>query len=195
MATLYPIIIGNFKFLVNPTKMKVQKRSQIQELRTMGGTVFQVWPDLPDEVSMEGMAYGYRSVTELRGLQQQIQRDPSKKLTKLVYKHKTYNVYIRDLSVSIDADHPYQFNYQLSCVSKEPFNMDTMPIGQLPGIKAEFDFFASQLQQASAVIANMPNDVYNNAVSVYGQIFGKTGSAQHGLGIFIGRPRNRVYNP
>ena len=192
MATLYPILIGTFKFLVNPTKLKVQKRSQIQELRTMGGTVFQVWPDLPDEISMEGMSYGYRSIAELRGLQKQIQQEPSKKLTTLTYKHRKYNVYIRELNVDIDADNPRQFKYSLTCVSKEPFSLDTMPIGQMPGIKAEFDFFAAQLRTASDVIANMPNEVLNNASSVYGQIFGKTGSAEHGLGIFIGRPRSRT---
>jgi len=192
MATLYPIKIGNFKFLVNPTKMKVHKRSQISEARTMGGTSFQIWPDLPDELSFEGMSYGYRSITELRGLHNQIVKDPSKKLTTLTYKHKTYNIYIRELAVDVDADNPRQFRYTFSCVCKEPFSLDTMPIGQMPGIKAEFDFYAAQLRTATDVIANMPYDVLNNVTSVYGQIFGKTGSAEHGLGIFIGRPRGRV---
>lgn len=195
MATLYPLVIGNFKFLVNPTSMKVQKRSQITEARTMGGTTFQIWPDLPDELSFSGVAYGYRSITELRGLQNQIAQNPAAKLTTLVYKHKTYNIYIRELDVEMDAENPLMFKYSFSCVSKDPFGLDTIPIGNLPSITAEFDFFASQLQQATAAIANLPNQVINNASSVYGQIFGKTGSTQHGLGIFIGRPTSRVAKP
>ena len=192
MATLYPIKIGAFKFLVNPTKISVHKRSQISEARTMGGTTFQIWPDLPDEISFDGMAYGYRSITELRGLQRQLGSSPDKKLTTLTYKNKTYNIYIRELKVEADAENPRQFRYSFSCVSKEPFALDSMPIGQLPGFKAEFDFYAAQLRTASEVIANMPNEVANNASSVYGQIFGKTGSSEHGLGIFIGRVRSRV---
>lgn len=188
MATLYPIKIGKLKFFVNPTKIKVEKRSQIQELRTMGGTIFQVWPDLPDEVSFEGMSYGYRSIAELRGLQSQIQRDPSAKMTQLVYKNRTYDIYIRSLTVSADADNPRQFSYTISCVCKKPFGLDTLPIGQLPGIKAEFDFQAAQLRTATEAIASLPQDVNHNMTAVYGQIFGKTGSAEHGLGIFIGRP-------
>lgn len=194
MATLYPIVIGSLRFFVNPTKIKVDKRSQIQELRTMGGTVFQVWPDLPDEISFEGMAYGYRSISELRGMQQQIQRDPSNKLTTLKYKNKTYSVYIRSLSVEADADNPRQFRYQIACVSKEPFGLDTMPIGQMPGIKAEFDFQAAQLRSATEAIASLPQELADNLSSVYGQITGKTGSAQHGLGIFIGRPRSGPFS-
>ena len=194
MATLYPIRIGALRFFVNPTKIKVDKRSQIQELRTMGGTVFQVWPDLPDEISFEGMAYGYRSISELRGLQQQIQRDPANKLTTLTYKNKTYKIYIRSVSVEADADNPRQFRYSISCVSKQPFGLDTMPIGQLPGIKAEFDFAAAQLQSASQAIASLPFEVANNLSAVYGQIFGTTGSSQHGLGLFIGRPRSGPFS-
>jgi hypothetical protein len=195
MATIYPLVIGTFRFLVNPTTMKVHKRSQINESRTMGGTTFQIWPDLPDELSFSGIAYGYRAITELRGLQNQIAGDPSLKLTTLTYKHKTYNIYIRELSVNANADNPLVFNYDFSCVSKDPFSLDAIPIGNLPGFKAEFDFYAAQLQQATSAIANLPNEVINNASSVYGQIFGKTGSAQHGLGIFIGRPRARVFKP
>lgn len=195
MATLYPIKIGNFKFLVNPTKISVQKRSQLNEMRTMSGTVFQSWPDLPDELTLEGMSYGYRSIAELRGLQQSISQDPSAKLTTLTYKNTPYKIYVRELKVEADADNPRQFRYTFSCVLKDRFKFDSMPIGQMPGIKAEFDFFAAQLRTATDVIANLPNEVINNASSVYGQIFGKTGSAENGLGIFIGRPRGRVYNP
>jgi hypothetical protein len=194
MATLYPIRIGKLKFFVNPTKIKVQKRSQINELRTIGGTVFQVWPNLPDEITFEGMAFGYRSILELRGLQREIQLDPANKLTTLTYKNKKMEIYVRDISVSADAENPRQFMYTISCVSKTPFDLDKMPIGQLPGIKAEFDFQASQLRSATEAIANLPIDAVNNLTSVFGQIFGKTGSSQNGLGIFIGRPRSGPFS-
>ena len=198
MATFYPIKIGDFRFFVNPTKIKIEKKSQIQELRTMGGTVFQVWPDLPDEVSLEGMSYGYRSIAELRGLERQIRNGggPSSKMTTLSYKNKTYQIYIRSLTVEADAENPRQFTYSLSFVSKTPFDVSVMPLGQLPGIKAEFDFQAAQLRTATEAIANLPEEVLNNIGSVYAQIFGASGAtaAEHGLGIFIGRPRGTLFS-
>jgi hypothetical protein len=190
MATLYPLVVNGFKLFVNPTKMEVRKRAQINEVRTMAGTTFLSWPDLPDEVVFDGMTWGRRAISELRGLARAIERNPDTKEVTLVYKHSTYKGYVRDFTISADANNPRQYTYKFTFVVKSPrFKSDSMPIGNLDGYKAEFDFFSAQLQQASSEIASMPYDVFNNASAVYGQIFGKTGAKEKGLGLFIGRPR------
>lgn len=189
MAILYPIRLNGFRFFVNPTKMGVQKRSQISEARTMAGTVFQVWPNLPDEITFEGIAFGVRAITELREMAKSIQKSPEEKEVEFIYKFSTYKGYVRELKVEADADNPRVYKYTFSFVSKTPFALDSMPIGNLTGLKAEFDFNTAQLRGASTELSSIPSDLVNNAAAVFGQISGKTGSATQGLGIFIGRPR------
>jgi hypothetical protein len=190
MATLYPITINGSKFYTNPTKMVVKKQSQVAQVRTMAGTTFQVWPDLPDEVHFEGMSYGIRSITELRNMANSIQKEGSLKRVDLIYKFHTYKGYVMNLSVNIDADSPRQFMYSFDFVIESgSFDMSSMPIGQLPSVKAEFDYFTAQLQQATTEIASLPSDVANNFTGIIGQVFGSGGGAEHGLGLFIGRPR------
>jgi len=199
MATFYPLRIitrdpfsGDqrvFKFYVNPTKMTVQKKSQINEVRTMAGTIFQLWPDLPDEITFEGISYGYRSIAELKGLKGAIEQEPALKECTVNYKSRKYPGYMRDLEISADAENPRVYSYKFGFVSRTRFDIDRMPIGQTPGIKAEFDFFAAQTRQASADILSMPNDVFNNANSVFLQMSGQSGASDSGLGMFIGRAR------
>lgn len=194
MSTLYPIKVGDFKFYVNPTKIGVHKQSQISEMRTMGGTTFQIWPDLPDVVNFEGMTWGTRALAELRGLQQQIARSPEAKQTTIVYKNKRYDGYLKELTVDADAEKPRQYNYKFTFICRKRFSLDTLPIGNLDGAKAEFDFMAAQLRTASAAILGLPNEVLSNAKAVYGEISGKSGASQSGLGIFIGRPTSGISN-
>ena len=200
MATFYPLRIITrdprnnnkeitFKFYVNPTKMSVQKKSQISEARTMAGTVFQIWPDLPDEITFSGISYGYRSIAELKGLRSTIELDPSMKECVINYKSRRYPGYIQSMEISADAENPRVYTYTFSFTSKTRFDIDRMPLGQTPGIKVEFDFFASQLRQSSEEIMNMPNDVSNNASSVFLQMTGQSGASSQGLNMFIGRVR------
>jgi len=194
MSVLYPVIVDGFRLFVNPTKMEVQKRSQISEVRTMAGTSFQVWPDLPDTVSFEGTSYGIRSISELRGLADAIEKSPSDKEIELVYKNTKYIGYVREFNVTADADSPRQYKYKFTFTVKKPrFKVDSMPIGQTPGLKVEFDFFAAQLRQTSSEISSMPFDIKNNASAIYAQISGTSGAQQKGLGTFIGRPKGGVF--
>lgn len=190
MAILYPIVLGGFKFFVNPTKIEVSKRSSISEVRTMAGTIFQTWPDLPDEISFSGMAFGIRSISELRAMESSLQRNPDVKEVTLVYKFREYKGFMRDLTVSANADNPRMFDYSFKFVSRDRFSLDTMPIGQTPGIKTEFDFFTAQLSTATSQILSIPADLSNDVNAIYLQMFGKSGTAESGLGMFIGRPRS-----
>jgi hypothetical protein len=190
MAILYPIVLDGFKFFVNPTKIEVSKRSNISEIRTMAGTIFQTWPDLPDEISFTGMAFGIRSISELRAMENALQKNPEAKEVNLVYKFRSYPGFVRDLTVSANAENPRMFDYSFKFVSRTRFVLDTFPIGQTPGIKTEFDFFTAQLSTATSQILSIPADLANDVNAIYTQMFGKSGTAGGGLGMFIGRPRS-----
>lgn len=196
MATLYPIYIGDppkqLKFYANPTKLDVHKQSQISQVRTMGGTTFQVWPDLPDVISFSGMTWGTRAISELRGLAQQIEKSPTEKLTSLTYKNKKYNGYMQELKIRADADRPRQYTYDFNFISMTRFKIDTMPIGNMDSISAEFDFMAGQLRTATDALINTPIEAVASSKAVFAQISGQSGSQQQGLGMFIGRPRGII---
>lgn len=190
MATLYPISLNNFKFYVNPTKISVSKRSSISEVRTMTGTIFQLWPDLPNEISFSGIAYGNIAIAELRALASALEQNPDAKQVPLVYKFKTYQGYVRDLEVSASADVPYIFDYSFKFVTLTPFSVDTMPIGQTPSIVVDFDFFTAELSTATFQILSVPANIVNSVSNIYTQMFGKSGANNKGLGLFIGRPQS-----
>lgn len=182
MAVLFPIKLNGKKFFVNPTKIDVNKRSQLSEVRTMGGTVFQVWPDLPDEVKFEGIVFGALSLFELRNLSSSIVQPIDTKEVSLVYKFKTYRGYVRDLSVSAVADNPRQFFYKFNYVVKDkPFVIEDMSLGQLTGLAEEFDFIKAQLRGASTTVANIPANQLANILNVANSI-GR-------VGLNIGRPQ------
>lgn len=181
MAVLYPITLNGSRFFVNPTKIEINKRTQISEARTMGGTTFQVWPDLPDEVGFEGVAFGVRALFELRALTQASSLKPENKQVPLVYKFKTYNGYIRDLKVSAIADKPYQFDYRFQFVIKDkPFVLEDMTIGQLDSFVAEYDYIQGQIRGASQTIANIPANSLAGILNVANSL-GR-------IGLNIGRP-------
>lgn len=171
MAVVFPMVLTGtdftLRFFVNPTKMKVKKESQISEIRTMNGTTFQVWPDLPDEISIEGVSFGIRSIIELRNLKQAVTRAPEDKEISLTYKFRTYKGYMRDLVTDIDADKPRQFHYSFNFVSKDPFNLEDLTLGQLTGLEVERAFFAGQVRGAKQVLtfSNLTSEVAGEILS------------------------------
>lgn len=159
MAVLFPLRLNGQRFFTNPTKIEVVKRSQISEVKTMAGTTFQVWPDLPDEVKFEGIIFGLLSLNELKNIADAIQQNPDAKEVELVYKYRRYTGYVRDLKISADADNPRIFFYNFGFVIKSsPFQARDMALGQLTGLAQEFDYIQAQLRGASTTIANIPAD-------------------------------------
>jgi hypothetical protein len=159
MSILFPFILsykvnpnskGNYQthlvpLLVNPTDITVNKRSQIAEMRTLAGTIFQPWPNMPDEVTIKGIMYGTRSVLDFRTLQNVIDKRPDLKEVNLIYKWKTYSGYVKSLSIGAHADKPRVFDYDFVFVSKTPFSLPRMMLGQLTGYKNELDYLRDQL--------------------------------------------------
>ena len=170
MAILFPLILryknvpdakGNFTsttlpLLVNPTDITVKKRSQLAEVRTLAGTIFQPWPNMPDEVTVKGIMYGTRSVLDFRTLQNIIDKRPDIKEVTLIYKWKEFPGYVRDMSVTASADKPRVFNYDFNFVSKVPFSLPRMMLGQLTGYKVELDYLRSQLYGFKQNLKNDP---------------------------------------
>ena len=134
-----------FPLLVNPTDIEIKKRAQISETRTLAGTVFQPWPNMPDEVHIKGILFGTRSVLDFTTLQGIIDQRPDLKEVTLIYKWSSYKGYVRDMQVNAVADKPRQFNYSFSFVSKEAFSLPKMMLGQLTGYKTELDYLRNQL--------------------------------------------------
>jgi hypothetical protein len=182
MAVLFPIKLDGKRFFVNPTQIRVKKRSDIARVKTMAGTTFQVWPDLPDEIHFEGVAFGFRSFFELKNLQDAIVKRPEDKQVVLSYKFSEYRGYVTQLEVGADAEKPRQFQYSFDFVSKKPINLRDMTLGQLTGLRAEFDFIEGQLRGATEVIGNIPSDLQANVLNV-GRSLGR-------IGLNIGRPRS-----
>jgi hypothetical protein len=128
------------RFLVNPTSISVKKTSSISETRTCGGTVFQSWPNMPDEVSFDGILYGIRSLQDFKVLQNSIDQLPHLKEVILQYKWREYHGYITSISVKAAADKPRVFEYDLSFKSKDAFSLTRMMLGQFTGYQAEIDY-------------------------------------------------------
>lgn len=180
MAILLPFIIryktgistsGTIKtvtlpLLVNPTDITVKKRAQISEVRTMAGTVFQPWPNVPDEIGIKGVMYGTRSALDFNTLENTIDKRPDLKEVDLIYKWKTYHGYVRDLTVSAAADKPRQFNYDFTFVSKDAFSLPRMMLGQLTGYKNEIDYLKSQLYGLKNSLKNDPITGVANLASI-----------------------------
>lgn len=181
MAILFPLKLNDVKLFVNPTNMTVRKRTDIARVKTMAGTTFQVWPDLPDEIRFEGILYGLRSLFELRNLQDITSKTPEQKEITLTYKLKKYKGYMLDLEVSVDAEKPRQFKYAFTFVSKTPFNLPNMALGQLTGLAAEFDFIQAQLRGVINPALNAPADIASDLTNVANQL-GR-------VGMNIGRPK------
>ena len=129
------------RMLVNPTSIEVKKTPSISVVRTMGGNVFQSWPNKPDEISFNGIMYGTRSLQDFRVLQNSIDNKPDLKEVILQYKWKEYHGYIQSMSVSAKADDPRVFNYDFSFLSKDAFSLGRMMLGQITGYQAEVDYF------------------------------------------------------
>jgi hypothetical protein len=181
MAILFPLKLNDVKLFVNPTMISVKKRADIARVKTMAGTTFQVWPDLPDEIRFEGILYGLRSLFELRNLQDVLTKAPEQKEVTLTYKLKKYQGYILDFEISAEADKPRQFRYNFNFISKTPFNLPNMTLGQLTGLATEFDFIQAQLRGVVNPALNLPADIATDLQNV-GQQLGR-------VGLNIGRPK------
>ena len=138
-------IFGHFLF-VNPEKLSLRRIAKIAQIRTMGGTVFQPWPNEPDVLEFNGTLFGSRSLIDIKILDSSIPMNPDYKEVELVYKWKKYKGFVKDLSIDADADKPRAFNYKFSFVSTEALELHRMWIGQLTGLETEKSFLEGQTQ-------------------------------------------------
>ena len=154
--------LGQFLF-VNPEKMTITRGAGIGSARTMGGTVFQPWSNLPDEVTFEGTLYGIRSLYDIMVLSDSINGSPDYKEVKLTYKWKQFNGLVRNLVVSANAANPRQVNYTMSFVSRDAMDLYRMLVGQLTGAAVERSFIDAQVKGAKEAVKGQ---ALNNMVTV-----------------------------
>lgn len=180
MAILFPLKINDTRLYVNPTSLKVRKRSDVARTKTMAGTTFQIWPDLPDEFHFEGIFFGLLALFDIRGIQKSIDLPPDQKEVKLTYKLKMYRGYITNFEIGADADKPRLFTYSFDFVSKQPLKMTDMLLGQLTGLQEEFDYIRGEMVGASTTIAGIPAGLEQQVLSV--------GNSIGNVSMNIGRP-------
>lgn len=180
MAILFPLKINSTKLYVNPTSIKVRKRSDVSRTKTMAGTTFQIWPDLPDEFHFEGVFFGLLALFDIRGIQSSIDVAPDQKQVTLTYKLKKYQGYITNFEIGAEAEKPRMFPYSFDFVSKQPLKMTDMLLGQLTGLQEEFDYIQGELAGASTTIAGIPASLQQQVLAV--------GNSIGNVGMNIGRP-------
>ena len=129
------------RLFVNPTTIDVVKTPSIATTRTMGGNVFQPYPNQPDTISFKGIMYGLRSVQDFKVLQNVIDQRPELKEVILQYKWKEYHGFVTAMNVSADAKDPRMFNYGFTFISKDAFSLSRMMLGQLTGYQVDADYF------------------------------------------------------
>jgi hypothetical protein len=137
-------IFGSYLF-VNPEKIRLRRTAKIGEVRTMAGTVFQPWTNMPDEISLEGVLYGFRAFHEFNVLEDAINSDPQYKEVNFIYKYRRYPGFIKDISIAADASQPRVFSYTINFVSKNAVELHRMLIGQVDTISAELSFADGQI--------------------------------------------------
>jgi hypothetical protein len=139
-------------FFVNPEKMKITRDASIAEARTMGGTVFQPWPNMPDKLEFSGILYGTRAIVDALILDFGMPSSPDNKQVELIYKWKKYPGYVTSLSISADAEKPRVFNYSFNFVSTEAVQLYRIMLGQLTGTSTETSFLNAQSSAAAAAL-------------------------------------------
>ena len=150
---LWKLFGGQFLF-VNPEKMTINRTARIGDARTMGGTVFQPWPNAPDELTFSGVLYGLRSLYDIQVLSDAISGSPDLKDVNLIYKWKKYPGLLRNLTIEADANKPRQFPYTVSFVSRSALELHRVLLGQLTGAGVERDFVRAQLSGATQAFKN-----------------------------------------
>ena len=180
MAILFPLKINDTKLYVNPEHIKVRKRSDVSRTKTMAGTTFQIWPDLPDEIHFEGVFFGLLALSDIRAFQSAIDQPPDKKQVTLTYKLRKYQGYMTNFEIGADAEKPRMFPYSFDFVSKQPTRMTDMLLGQLTGFAEEYDYIQAELLGASTTIAGTPSSLEQNVLNAASSI--------GNVGMNIGRP-------
>lgn len=169
-------------FFVNPEKLELKREASISETRTMGGTVFQPWPNMPDQLEFSGILYGTRSVAEALILDYGIPGSPDDKRVDLIYKWRKYPGYIKSLNISADVEKPRCYNYSFTFVSTEAIKLYSLLVGQLTGTTVEGNYLAAQ---TSAAAISAKNDLLNvaavAALAVFSVKSGNMSGAEMGL--------------
>lgn len=154
--------LGQFLF-VNPEKMSVNRMARIGDARTMGGTVFQPWPNAPDELTFEGTLYGLRSLYDIMVLSDAINSSPDSKEINLIYKWRKFPGLVRSLSIVGDAGRPRQLTYTMTIVLRDAMELHRMLIGQLTGAAVERSFVNAQVSGAKQSVQGL---ALNNLLTV-----------------------------
>jgi hypothetical protein len=146
VATKYPIYFDRVRLLINPESIDVQKTSNVAETRTLKGTVFQFWPDLPDVINFHGRVLGAKAYTELKFLQQHFEKE-GKECT-MLYKTREYQGFFMNFKVDAESDMPGKFKYVFDFKIMGPhFEDRDLALGFVSTVPDEFSAVANEFQE------------------------------------------------
>ena len=124
MATKYPLIINNLKFLINPTSLKIGERLKKAQLDTQGGTMYHFWYEEPTTLDISGKVYGDKAYRQLLMFKQQYHK--TNKVSRLYYKTNSYEGFINSMDIDYAIEdlgyYKYQINFQL--LNNQTFNIE-----------------------------------------------------------------------
>jgi hypothetical protein len=129
---------------VNPESISFSRDTKIATGRTFGGTIAQPWETDWDVLTFSGKFFGYRSWIELYNFMEATKQGARNKKIALIYKYLKFWGYIKDLKINSDPDYPLCYNYTLTFISQDSFELYRLMIGVTP--RLEFDDIAIRNQ-------------------------------------------------
>jgi hypothetical protein len=129
---------------VNPETIAFSRDTKIATGRTFGGTIAQPWETDWDVLTFSGKFFGYRSWIELHNFMESTKQGARNKKIALIYKYLKYWGYIKDLRIDSEPEYPWTYNYTLTFISQDSFELYRLMIGVTP--RFEFDDVAIKNQ-------------------------------------------------
>ncbi len=158
--------------LVNPESITIKRTPSISASRTMGGNVFQAWPNRPDEVEFGGIFYGFRSLYELRVITDSTSEPTDNKEVDLIYKYQKYSGYITNLRITASADKPWIYTYSFNFISKDAISLARLMLGNINSIAAEASYANGVVQNLRDIVKTKDQAlVLNSLASVAGAAY------------------------
>ena len=165
MATNFPLILNNLRFLVNPTGMTISKGLNFAPLNTQNGVIYQVWYDAPEVLTISGQSSGDTAYRELAFLKRDFEK--TNKLSELFYKTRVYKGFVTNLTVDHNTGHVNRFNYTINfqLLQGEKFAIEDFSLAQTK-------FFGSDVENAIKKVQDFINEPIAKFENKIGRIFG-----------------------
>lgn len=162
--TKFPLILNGIKFRVNPTALSIKKPVLKGTVNTQGGVRFQIWYNMPEVLTIQGVAGGETAYNELLFLKNNFEKTTTQRYSELFYKTKIYKGFIDTVDVGHTLENHQRFPYTIAfqLLHGEQFNLHDFSLEPRGLVGEATDFLEENI---NAPIAR--------ADKALGQVFGK----------------------